>query len=127
MSITKEMLLNYAKPDIKEIDVPGIGILRVRPVSELRRSQRQAQYFKPNGQADDLQWGRRRLHRMIDQLVDEKGDPLFTDNDIPELVELDSHRLDAIYGALIVVDSAFEGNAPGELSDSESSSPETTD
>lgn len=102
MSLTKAILLKKAsisKPDLLG-EFFGEDVY-VKPVSELQRSRRMASMYdvkKDQMRSDALQ--RARCLTVVDHLCDEKGECLFTEKDVNDLMALDAMKLDLLVSAI---------------------------
>lgn len=98
-SLTRELFLSELAIKPVEVEVGGV-VVYVKPVSELKRSQRAAQMFDKKGEIDQKYLEKRRVLAIIDHLCDENGEMLFTEKDIKDLQELDSVQIDPYYQAI---------------------------
>lgn len=108
-SLTRELFLKELAIKPIEVDVKGV-VVHVKPVSELRRSQRAAQMFDKKGEVDQRYLEKRRVLAIIDHLCDENGEPLFTEKDIKDLQNLDSIQIDPYFQAIEVALGEEAGN-----------------
>ena len=98
-SLTRELFLSELTIKPVEVEVGGV-VMYVKPVSELKRSQRAAQMLDKKGEIDSKYLEKRRVLALIDHLCDENGEMLFTEKDIKDLQELDSVQIDPYYQAI---------------------------
>lgn len=114
-TLTRELILQRLSRKPKKVDVEGWGEVYIRPIPEVKRSSRSFSYYDETGgrtKEADL----RRVHGIIDQVVDENGEPLFTDADI-EALSADSFALDSLVEAVAKFNGEDEKNEQGESSD----------
>ena len=99
-------------------DVPGFGDVYLKDVGEVQRSRRVAALFDNNGNRIKKAAELRRIHEIVDQVCsDDKGSPMFTDEDIPQLAECASSRLDPLYMALAMFNEGSQKKDSDESSD----------
>ena len=108
-SLTREMFLETLAVKPVRVELDGI-VMYLRPVSELKRSQRVAMMFAKSGEIDKKYMERRRLYSLIDHLCDENGEPLFTEKDLQSLSELDSFQIDPYFQAVMKFTGEDQGN-----------------
>jgi hypothetical protein len=108
-SLTRESFFKDLKIEPIEVELDGV-IFYVRPMSELKRSQRYSAMFDKAGNIDPKFMEKRRVLSLIDHLCDENGEPLFTEKDIKALQDLDSVQIDPYFAAIDEVLGAEEGN-----------------
>lgn len=127
MTLTKEALAEKCKPTSEKMEIPGFGDVYVRSVSELQRSRRVARLFGSDQAANERNRGLRRVHSIIDQVVDENGDPLFRDTpeDVEFLCSLDGNKLDPLVAAIQQFNGDLEKKEPDESAGGETNSSET--
>ena len=110
VSLTRKALLDEIKCEVKSEVVEG-KVMHCRPISEVKRSQRNAEAFDDKGELRDSYLEKRRIYTIIDHLCDADGNLLFSERDIPALAESDSMRLDLWYAAVLrLVGGEDEGN-----------------
>lgn len=88
-TLTREALLNKAKPRYEVVDVPGVGRVGIRSVSELRKSQRDSRSVDDNGALLKDYAERARAFAFIDQLMVDESTPMFTEADVEEIQAMD--------------------------------------
>jgi hypothetical protein len=101
MSLTKATLL--AKGKIEKPTLLGEFFgekVYVRSPSELRRSRRATMMFDGKNELRTEWRQNSRLYDIIDSVCDEKGNYVFSDNDLPELQELDTFKIDELSAAI---------------------------
>ncbi len=109
-SLTRESFFSDLAIEPIEVELNGT-IFYVRPISELKRSQRYSMMFDKSGNIDPKFMEKRRVLSLIDHICDENGEPLFTEKDLKALQELDSVQIDPYYAAIDEVLGGEEGNA----------------
>ena len=109
VSLTRKALLDDIKVEVKEAVVDG-KTLHCRPISEVRRTQRNVEAFDDNGKIRPEYMEKRRIYTIIDHLCDSKGEPMFTDRDVETLLNADSMKLDRWYDAIVSVLGDEVGN-----------------
>ena len=113
-SLTKQALLDHCKVEVKEVNVEGVGILFVKPSTELQRSKRIADMFDKNGNLTDESKQRRRVNLIIDHICDEDGNAMFNEGDAKDLLALDGTKLDPFVEAVMLINGELEGNDEAE-------------
>ncbi len=108
-SLTREMFLETLVIKPTKVELDGVT-LYLKPISELKRSQRAAMMITKAGEIDKKYMERRRLYSLIDHLCDENGEPLFTEKDISSLQELDSIQIDPYFKAVMQFTGEDQGN-----------------
>lgn len=122
MSLTKTQLLERLQRRERVVPIDGIGEVLIRSRTEVQRLTREWRRFDGNGEAIEREGIRRRVYLIIDQVCTPDGDPMFTADDVDELLQLDSELLDALYVAcLSVADEETEEKKTGDSGDSETS------
>lgn len=99
-SLTRELLLNKAKPKYEEIDLDGFGTIGIRSVTEFKRTTRASAMFKDDGSMNEAIAKKRRVYGIIDQVMVDESTPMFTDDDVEELMNADSYVIDKLYYAI---------------------------
>lgn len=113
-SLTKQALLDHCKVEVKEVNVEGVGVLFVKPSTELQRSKRIADMFDKNGNLTDESKQRRRVNLIIDHICDEDGNAMFNEGDAKDLLALDGTKLDPFVEAVMLINGELEGNDKAE-------------
>lgn len=112
-SLTRELLLAL-KPVAKKVEVEGLGVVYIKPLTELLRSRRLAELFDEKGKSDKATQEKRRANMIIDQVCDETGEPLFNPSDLKDILELDGAKLDSLVHAILDFNTDDEKKDPGE-------------
>jgi hypothetical protein len=99
VSITRKHFLDDLVTKPSAVEVNGMTMY-VKPISEVKRSSRAASAMDDEGNFKREYLERRRVYAIIDHVCDEDGNPLFTEKDIKQLLQLDSNKLDAFYVAV---------------------------
>ena len=103
MSLTKKALLenmiNAADAPHKLGEFFGMALF-CKKMSELKRSRRASSMFTKEGEISDNYREKARVYTVIDHVCDEEGKLLFTEKDIPSLMELQSDVLDTLSEAI---------------------------
>ena len=116
MSLTKAILLKkaaVAKPDVLG-EFFGETVY-VKSVSELQRSRRMASLYdmkKEKVREDAVM--RARCATIIDHICDKSGEPLFTDKDTNDLMNLDALLMDQLVTAIEEWVGSREGKPKGK-------------
>ncbi len=113
-SLTKELLLDHCKIEVKEVNIEGLGVLYVKPSSELQRSKRIADMFDKNGNLTNESKQRRRVNLIIDHICDKDGKAMFNEGDSKDLLALDGSKLDPFIEAVMLINGELEGNDEAE-------------
>jgi len=106
-SLTRDKLFAL-KPKAQKHEIEGFGTVYIKPLTELMRSRRMSEIVNEKGKPDKSTQEKRRANMIIDQICDEKGDPMFEPADIKEILELDGAKLDTLVHAI------FDFNAEDE-------------
>jgi len=109
-SLTRQALLERIEIEPTRADIEGFGVVYLRPLTELKRSQRAAAMFDGSGKIKESEWAKRRVYAIVDQVCDENGEPLFSEKDVKLLLEQDSVKIDPLYAAIEHVFGDTEGN-----------------
>lgn len=112
-SLTRELLFAL-KPEAKKVEVEGLGVVYIKPLTELLRSRRLAELFDEKGKSDKATQEKRRANMIIDQVCDETGEPLFNPSDLKDILELDGAKLDILVHAILDFNTDDEKKDPGE-------------
>ena len=113
-SLTKQLLLDHCKIEVKEVNIEGMGVLHVKPTSELQRSKRIADMFDSKGNLTSESKQRRRVNLIIDHLCDQDGNAMFNEGDAKDLLALDGSKLDPFIEAVMLINGELEGNDQAE-------------
>lgn len=101
MTLTRSRLLDIAKPTAKLVDIEGFGQVWLRTCPQLQNSRRFVSYTDPGtGQLLPDEQAKSGIHRLIDQVMESEGVPMFTDADFDELSALDVDKLSPLFDAL---------------------------
>lgn len=98
MSLTKKNLLAelcISKPEKLKEKVFGLDVW-IKPVSEFQRSRRLAALMGKKGEIDPAAMRKARCFTLIDHLCNEKGEAIFGEKDINDLMEVDALKLDVV-------------------------------
>ena len=110
VSLTRKALLDELKTEVKSEVVDG-KVVYCKAISEVKRTQRNAEAFDDKGELRPEYMQRRRIYTIIDHLCDADRNLLFSERDIPALSEADSIRLDRWYAVIVkLVGEENEGN-----------------
>ena len=112
-SLTKELLLAL-KPEAKKVEVEGLGVVYIKPLTELLRSRRMTEAYGKDGKLCQDYKQKMRAKMIVDQLCDEKGECLFTDSDLNDVLNLDGLKLDKLCDAIHDFNEKHEKKDPGE-------------
>ncbi len=113
-SLTKQLLLDHCKIEVKEVNIEGLGVLHVKPSTELQRSKRIADMFDKNGNLTNESKQRRRVNLIIDHICDKDGKAMFNEGDSKDLLALDGSKLDPFIEAVMLINGELEGNDEAE-------------
>ncbi len=112
-SLTKELLLAL-KPEAKKVEVEGLGVVYIKPLTELLRSRRMTEAYGKDGKLCQDYKQKMRAKMIVDQLCDEKGECLFTDSDLNDVLNLDGLKLDKLCDVIHDFNEKHEKKDPGE-------------
>lgn len=110
MTLTRKELLSL-KPEISTIEIPGLGEVCIKTVSELQRSKRLSMMFGTDGKPNLKEQVRSRVYSIVDQLCEKDGKALFAEGEVKDLLALDAAKLDAIAEAIDAFNQSAEKNA----------------
>lgn len=99
-TLTREALLSKAKPRYEVVDVPGVGQVGIRSVSEVRASQREARMFDDNGNYVKDFETKVRAWAFIDQLMVDEKTPMFEESDLASIQQMDKAVTRPLYQAI---------------------------
>lgn len=123
MSLTKAALAEHAKPRVELIkadDVPGlIDDVWVRSYPQSLMSSRKSQLIDADGNFDS---GLADRFQIIDQIMLDENEPMFTDEDIDSLGDMDGERL----APLMLAIQRFNFGDPKKTTPSESNGSSTS-
>ena len=107
-TLTREALLNKGAPRITSAEIPGIGSCKIRSRTESQNARRvwQLQAVASDHRRKLLA----RVHVIIDQLLTDDGQPMFTEDDADDIGELDTNLLDAILDVIADHNEVTEKN-----------------
>lgn len=118
MSLTKQQLLDAAKPQFEWIEVPPFGKVGIRSLPSLQQSRRELQYYNADGSVNADELSRAGLYLIIDQVCSAPDQPLFTEDDIEQLAGRDYAKLKPLVEAILKFNGEDEAkNGSGGLSD----------
>ncbi len=107
-TLTRSALLDSIKAIQREVDVPGIGVVTIKSWTPVQRSRRQATIAS---MTQENQYKHAAAFAIIDMVVDGNGEPLFTDADLPTLInETSSAKIDQLHDACQEFDEEEAGN-----------------
>ena len=99
-TLTRELLLDKGKPRFAFVDVPHLGTVGIRSVSELRQSQRDSTFYDDEGRPREDIYSKTRAFAFVDQLMVDESTPMFSESDIPEILEMDVAIVRPLYQAI---------------------------
>lgn len=88
-TLTREALLEKAKPRYKEVEVPGFGVVGIRSTTLVQQSHRSSRLFDDDGNIIQRQVDHRQVHTIIDQVMADENTPLFSSADTEMIASLD--------------------------------------
>ena len=100
-SLTREALLEKGKHRYAEVEVKDWGTVGIRSLSEFRRSARAAEMFSDEGEPDRDKAMRHRVWSIVDQLMVDENTPMFTNEDVPALLDADTYLVSTLYDAIV--------------------------
>ena len=118
MTLTREALLEKAKPKTELVDVEGWGKVLLRTTSEVQRSRRYSKMFDGRGKRIAAVSERRRVYAIIDQVLTEAGEPMFTDADAEALGDSNADVLEPLYVAIASFNEVDEKKDEAESTES---------
>ena len=121
MSLNREAFLKPVKVPEQVVDLPEMGgSVRVRGFTAKQRSEHERSFVLKSGKVNQAKQAERRERLIIQTVIDDEGNPLFTEEDIPAIGRQPAVVIERL------VDAALEvcGLAP-ELEDSAKNSEET--
>ena len=118
-SLTREQLLGLPKTRREKVAIDGLGDVWLRSLSHFQRSQRMSSFFDGRGNPIPEKQDRQSHYRIVDQVTDEEGNPLFTDADVEAMGEIEAGgALDDLLAAITAFNVAGEPKKNGQPSDS---------
>lgn len=122
-TLTREALLQKAKPKYEEVEIPGYGTVGIRQQSELLRMRRQSQLFDASGNLADDHFARRRAYMLIDQVMVDESTPMFDSSDVDAIMQSGSESFDPLVAAVNDFNGRLDPvkNQPSESEDTSGS------
>jgi len=99
-TLTREKLLNKVKTRYEEKEIPGFGVVGIRSVSILKRSHRSGRLFDEDGNLKEVEFDRRNIYSIIDQVMVDESTPMFTEADVDLLSGMDGALIDPLLAAI---------------------------
>ena len=99
-TLTREALLDKGKLRYEVVSVPDVGDVGIRSVSELRQSQRDRSLYDDSGKPVDDLFEKTRAFAFIDQLMIDETTPMFSEDDMGEILSLDKAVTRPLYKAI---------------------------
>lgn len=96
----REALLGPAKRRFATVEIAGLGKIRIRSLTELERSRIEASVRDKKGQLSGTKLVDLKCQLIVETLVDEQGNPLFTKSDIERIRQQDSKITNEIADAI---------------------------
>jgi len=97
---TRDTLLAAPKRRFAEVEIAGWGKVRIRSLSELERSRIETSMLDKKGQIASNRLVDIKCRWIVAAVVDENGNTLLTNGDIPQLQQQDSSCTDALMDAI---------------------------
>ena len=120
-TLTRELLLSKAKPRFEYRDIPGVGRVGIRSVSELRKTQRESRSVDTNGNIKPGYVEKVRAWAFVDQLMVDEDTPMFSEDDVPAIQDMDHAITRPIYQAIKEFNGDDDPKKKGESSESSES------
>jgi hypothetical protein len=92
------------------VEIEGLGRVGIRGISQFQLSRRIASYSDSNGKVIPMEWAKNPIHKVIDQLMANEKEPMYTDADFQEVASIDSTLLGPIIDAIDEFNGESEGN-----------------
>ena len=108
MTLTKAILFEKLKPVVTKCVCESLGTFYVKPRTELQRCKRLGQLYDAKGNPVMTQMEKRRAYMIIDQVCSEDGEQIFSESDLPEILSLESEKLDPILEAIQDINGELE-------------------
>lgn len=99
-TLTREAFLEKGKPEYREVEVPGWGVVGFRAISNLQVSKRQGQMIDEKGKVKADVFALRDAFAIIDQVMVDENTPMFTSNDADLIANMDDVKLQPLLEAL---------------------------
>ena len=100
MSLTRSALLQKTKLRYSEVEVEGIGTIGIRSITQLQLSRRYSSYNDKDGKFIPSEGVKAGVHKIIDQVCEAPGKPMFTDADFDEVAGMAADTVDALHAAI---------------------------
>lgn len=120
-TLTREALLNKAKPRYEVVDIPGVGKIGIRSVSELQKSRRDSRSVDASGALLKDYAERARAFAFIDQLMVDEETPMFSESDVEEIQAMDHAVTRPLFHAIKMFNGEEDARKKAESGDSEES------
>lgn len=99
-TLTREAFFQKTKPRVETVDVEGFGQVMIKSVKPSVKSRRDATLMDSEGNLIDGYITSNQLFAIVDQVMVSENEPMFTDDDLPELREVDYHKLEPLIAAV---------------------------
>ena len=107
MTLTKAALLSKAAGRFEWVEIEGFGKIGIRSCPQIQLSRRQVSYWDAAAnRVNQEEQAKANIHTLIDQVMANETDPMFTEDDFDELAALDGEKLNPLYDAI----AAFNGD-----------------
>jgi hypothetical protein len=98
--VTREQLLAPMKRIYKEIEIEGLGKVRIRNISEAERARMEAPNYTKKGTLNLEKLGDARCRLIVAAVVDVDGNPILTNSDVQHLRANDSRIINELSEAI---------------------------
>lgn len=98
--ISRDALLGAAVRRFAVVEIEGLGNVRIRSMTELERSRLEASIRDKKGNLSSSRMVDLKCRMIVDSVVDENGNPLFTNRDIDQIRQQDSKVTNALVDAI---------------------------
>ena len=112
-TLTREALQKSAEERTKphKTEALGFGEVWVRRGCELKRLTRENSYYDDRGRSIDSKVALRRIHRIVDCVLNADGSQMFSDEDVEMLSGWDDEQITALYVACLSIEPPKKNEA----------------
>ncbi|MFN0197991.1 MAG: hypothetical protein ACKVT0_14695 [Planctomycetaceae bacterium] len=100
MSLAVAQLLSKQPPQMREVAIEGYGVFFAIGRSTAERTKFVNQFLDARGQPDPVKLEQRRERLLVWGTVNERGEPVFSDADLPALKVVDTAKTEALVRAI---------------------------
>lgn len=100
MTAIRDRFLEAAKRRFTEVEIAGLGLVRIRNLSEGERSRLEAATHTDNQKEPGSGTAKWKARMIISAVVDDENQPVFNDSEIGIVLAMDAAISDPLYDAI---------------------------